>query len=63
MGRITRGRLVLVADAGRDLELQGQFFVPDDEDYRQPEFLGYLGALRHFRVGIDPGGLQVYFGA
>lgn len=64
-GRLTRGRLTLVADDGADLDLEVTFFVPGPEyrqDWSYPFFVG-LQALQGLRIGIDAPRSLLHFGA
>jgi len=61
-GYLIRLPIVLVADEGESLKMEGNFFVSDD--WPSPvTFLGYSGLLDKIRFALDPQANDFYFGA
>jgi hypothetical protein len=57
-GHLVRDTLVLLAEEGPDVQIEGTFFVPDvgyGDAWRYPSFLGWSGGLERVRFAVDPG--------
>lgn len=59
-GKLIRLPVILVADQGRSLELEAQFFV--SPEWRGGTFLGYTGFLDRLRIALDSPANLFYFG-
>ena len=60
VGRLYRGPVTLVADAGEELEVEVTFFL--SPDWPGGNFIGYLGFLDRIRFASDGQANLVYFG-
>jgi hypothetical protein len=60
-GPLAKVPLVLVADEGESLEIEGTFFLPVDWPPGEI-FVGYSGLLDSLRLALDPGFNRFYFG-
>jgi len=56
-GYLTRADVTLIASNGRDVTVNGTFFVPllyTGDRWKHPNFLGYQGFLSRLRFALDP---------
>lgn len=64
-GFLTRLTVTLSAVKGATREVEGTFFIPDenhDAEWAHPNFLGYAGMLGRIRFAVDPiGGANRFF--
>ena len=59
-GRLIRIPLILAADEGISLDVEGTFFV--SREWRGITFLGYVGLLDRLRIALDSPSNLFYFG-
>jgi hypothetical protein len=59
-GDLYRHRITLIAEAGKNLDLEATLFVT--ADWNGPSILGYSGVLDRFRLALDPWTNRFYFG-
>ena len=60
-GRLYRGSMTLLAEAGEALAVDATFFL--SQEWPGGNFVGYQGFLERFRFAVDPGLNRFYFGA
>ena len=59
-GNLYRGVVTLIAQEGKDLEIDATIFL--SPDWRGGNFIGYEGMLERARFAVDPGANLFYFG-
>jgi hypothetical protein len=65
-GNLYRVNILLPADEGEDIMVDGTVFVPDEEWQESwgehPAFIGLTGCLERMRFAVDPENDRFYFG-
>ena len=53
-GQIVPFSIKLLMSHGRDIDIEGQFFIPNDDNLSIPNFIGYQGCLQRIKTVLDP---------